>query len=147
MKTVLINLFERDLEKLIREVEAYSKEENLWQVSGNISNSAGTLTLHLVGNLKHFVGAVMGNSGYIRNRDAEFSLRNVPRVDLIGQVLETIEVIKVTLSDFKEDDFSSNYPLEVFGKPMTYEYFLMHLQGHLNYHLGQVNFHRRLLDL
>ncbi|WP_113924735.1 DUF1572 family protein [Cognataquiflexum aquatile] len=146
MKDVLIQLFERDLKKLISELEAYKDEENIWKVSGNISNSTGTLVLHLVGNLKHFIGAVMGNTGYIRNREAEFSLRNIPRANLVEQILETIQIINVTVSKFEEDNFSSNYPLEVFGKPMTYEYFMMHLQGHLNYHLGQVNYHRRLLD-
>ena len=87
MKDVLIQLFERDLKKLISELEAYKDEENIWKVSGNISNSTGTLALHLVGNLKHFIGAVMGNTGYIRNREAEFSLRNIPRAQLIMQVL------------------------------------------------------------
>jgi hypothetical protein len=146
MKDVLIQLFERDLKKLISELEAYKDEKNIWEVSGIITNSTGTLALHLVGNLNHFIGAVMGNTGYIRNREAEFSLRNIPRAQLIVQVLETIEVINETMSGFGENNFSSNYPLEVFGKPMTYEYFMMHLQGHLNYHLGQVNYHRRLLD-
>ena len=146
MKDVLIQLFERDLKKLISELEAYKDEKNIWKVSENISNSTGTLVLHLVGNLKHFIGAVIGNTGYIRNREAEFSLRNIPRAYLIEQILETIQIINVTVSKFEEDNFSSNYPLEVFGKPMTYEYFMMHLQGHLNYHLGQVNYHRRLLD-
>jgi hypothetical protein len=146
MKDVLIQLFERDLKKLISELEAYKDEKNIWEVSGIITNSAGTLALHLVGNLNHFIGAVMGNTGYIRNREEEFSLRNIPRAQLIVQVLETIEVINETMSGFGENNFSSNYPLEVFGKPMTYEYFMMHLQGHLNYHLGQVNYHRRLLD-
>jgi hypothetical protein len=146
MKDVLIQLFERDLKKLISELEAYKDEENIWKVSENISNSTGTLVLHLVGNLKHFIGAVMGNTGYIRNREAEFSLKNVPKANLVEQILETIQIINVTVSKFEEDNFSSNYPLEVFGKPMTYEYFMMHLQGHLNYHLGQVNYHRRLLD-
>lgn len=146
MKDVLIQLFERDLKKLISELEAYIDEENIWKVSENISNSTGTLVLHLVGNLKHFIGAVMGNTGYIRNREAEFSLRNIPRANLVEQILETIQIINVTVSKFEEGNFSSYYPLEVFGKPMTYEYFMMHLQGHLNYHLGQVNYHRRLLD-
>jgi len=146
MKDVLILLFERDLNKLISELESYKDEENIWKVSGNISNSTGTLVLHLVGNLNHFIGAVMGNTGYIRNREEEFSLRNVPKANLVEQILETIQVINVTVSKFEEDNFSSNYPLEVFGKPMTYEYFMIHLQSHLNYHLGQVNYHRRLLD-
>lgn len=146
MKDILIQLFERDLKKLISELEAYKDEEKIWKVSGNISNSAGTLVLHLIGNLKHFIGAVMGNTGYIRNREEEFSLKNVPKANLVELILETIQVINVTVSEFEEEYFGSNYPLEVFGKPRTYEYFMMHLQGHLNYHLGQVNYHRRLLD-
>jgi hypothetical protein len=147
MKEVLIQLFERDMKKLISELEAYKKEENIWKISGEISNSAGTLTLHLIGNLNHFIGSVIGHTGYIRDREAEFSLRNVPKKDLLNEITDSIKVIKKTISEFPEDNYSTNYPLEVFGKPMTYLYFMIHLQGHLNYHLGQVNYHRRLLDI
>lgn len=147
MKDVLIQLFERDMKKLISELESYKKEENIWKISGEISNSAGTLTLHLIGNLNHFIGSVMGHTGYIRDREAEFSLRNVPKRELLNQIGESIKVIKNTISEFPKDNYSTNYPLEVFGKPMTYLYFMIHLQGHLNYHLGQVNYHRRLLDI
>jgi hypothetical protein len=146
MKDVLILLFERDLKKLISELEAYRDEENIWKVSENISNSTGTLVLHLVGNLNHFIGAVMGNTGYIRNREAEFSLKNVPKQEMLDQIVNTIKVIESIIAEFPESRYPENYPFEVFGYPMTYEYFMMHLQGHLNYHLGQVNYHRRLLD-
>ncbi|WP_373493480.1 DinB family protein [Aquiflexum sp.] len=147
MKDTLINLFDRDLNKLKNELKLYKKEENIWKVSGDILNSAGTLTVHLIGNLNHFIGAVMGNSGYVRDRDAEFSTFDVPRESLIEQLDNTIQVVSNAILMFQEDKFDSIYPHEVFKEPMTHEYFLLHLIGHLNYHLGQVNYHRRLLDI
>ena len=70
----LIKLFKRDLGKLKEEVDSYQNEANLWIVTNDVSNSAGNLCLHLVGNLNHFIGAVLGDSGYVRQRDLEFSL-------------------------------------------------------------------------
>lgn len=142
----LITLFKRDLKKLITEVESYKDESKLWVVSDDVSNSAGTLCLHLVGNLNHFIGAILGNTGYIRQRDQEFSLRNVPKAHMMSQVEDTIVMIEATFKTLSSDDLENNYPLEVFGKPMTTNYFLTHLVMHLSYHLGQINYHRRLLD-
>ncbi|WP_373524432.1 DUF1572 family protein [Aquiflexum sp.] len=146
MKDTLINLFDRDLNKLKNELILYKKEENIWKVSGDILNSAGTLTIHLIGNLNHYIGAVMGNSGYIRDRNAEFSILNVPRDSMVQQLDATIQEVSNAILLFSEDKFDSNYPHVVFDEPMTYEYFMFHLVSHLNYHLGQVNYHRRLLD-
>jgi uncharacterized damage-inducible protein DinB len=146
MKSILIQLFDRDLRNLKKELSAYTSEENIWKVSGDISNSTGTLVLHLVGNLNHFIGTVMGNSGYLRDREAEFALRNVPRQEMLDQIDGTIEVVMKAILEFPEDRFSYTYPHLVFKEPMTYEYFMFHLVSHLNYHLGQVNYHRRLLD-
>lgn len=146
MKDTLINLFDRDLNKLKNELKRYKNEENIWKVSGDITNSAGTLTVHLIGNLKYYIGAVMGNSGYVRDRDAEFSTFHVPKESLLEQLDDTIQEISHAILMFSEDKFDSNYPHIVFDEPMTYEYFMFHLVSHLNYHLGQVNYHRRLLD-
>lgn len=141
----LITLFHRDLTKLKSELELYTDESTIWKVDKEIANSAGNLTLHLIGNLKHFIGTVLGKSGYIRQRDLEFSLKNIPRIELLKQLDETIEVIGYVLPNLKTEDLQLEYPVEVFGKPMTTEYFLIHLATHLGYHLGQVNYHRRLL--
>ncbi len=78
MIETLSQLFLRDLEKLKTEISSFKDEKKIWEISGEIKNSAGNLCLHLCGNLQHFIGAVLGNSGYIRNRDAEFSRKNVP---------------------------------------------------------------------
>ncbi|WP_185113283.1 DinB family protein [Chryseobacterium kwangjuense] len=142
----LKSLYSRDLNKLKEEIEAYQNEENLWKTDKNISNSAGNLCLHLVGNLNHFIGAQLGNTGYMRHRDLEFSLKDVPRAELIEKTESTIVMIDAVLSKLSEDDLKKEYPLVVFETKMTTDYFLIHLVAHLDYHLGQINYHRRLLD-
>lgn len=146
MTESLTSLFLRDLNKLKQEIESYHDEANLWKTKEKISNSAGNLTLHVVGNLSHFVGAVLRNSGYVRNRGLEFSLKDVPRTELIQQIEKTIETVKITLENISTEDLQKQYPTEPLGYGMTTEYFLIHLFGHLSYHLGQINYHRRLLD-
>lgn len=139
-------LFKRDLEKLKKEIIAYQQEENIWIVDKNITNCGGNLCLHLVGNLNHFMGNYLGNTGYVRQRDLEFSLKNVPRVTLIKQVEDTIVVIENTLNKLTEADLEKEYPIIVFKDKMETGLFLSHLTTHLTYHLGQINYHRRLLD-
>ncbi len=145
MTNELVKLFKRDLEKLIAELEAYPSEESLWRVSGEIKNPAGNLVLHLIGNLNHFIGVKLGGTNFIRDRDSEFALRNVPRAELIQKLHDTIMVLEKTLPILDAASLETTYPLEVMGYPMTTQYFLIHLYGHLNWHLGQVNYHRRLV--
>ena len=143
----LIKLFQRDLNKLNTEVASYKKEENLWLLDKDINNSAGNLTLHLVGNLNHFIGTTLGHTGYVRQRDLEFSLKHVEKGKLLNQIEDTISVVETTLKKLSEEDLQKQYPLIVFKEPMTISYFLIHLTTHLAYHLGQINYHRRLLDV
>jgi len=142
----LIKIFERDLNQLIKEIELYKNEQNLWLLDKEIKNSAGNLCQHLIGNLNHFIGAQLGKTGYIRKRELEFSLSNIPVSQLNKEVEATKKVVIDTLSKLKNDDLNSDYPIEVFGAPMSTQYFLVHLTTHLAYHLGQINYHRRLLD-
>ncbi|WP_299524124.1 DUF1572 family protein [Winogradskyella sp.] len=142
----LIRVFKRDLNKLKDEINAYKDEANLWLVSDGISNSAGNLCLHLVGNLNHFIGATLGNSGYVRQRELEFSLKNVPRLEMIQQIDNTIPIVEGTLSQLDAPDLQKEYRRNPFEDFMTTEYFLVHLTTHLSYHLGQINYHRRLFD-
>ena len=143
---ILADIYERDLAKLKSEIEGYSNSSDLWVVEGDIANSAGTLTLHILGNLNHFLGAVLDGSGYVRDRDREFSDRGVPREDLVAAIDETRSVVKTTFDNLREDDLAKDYPIDVFDAPMTTGYFLVHLATHLNYHLGQTNYHRRILS-
>lgn len=142
----LRQVFKRDLNKLITEIKAYSSEDKLWLTAEGISNCGGNLCLHLIGNLNTFISAELGNSGYIRQRELEFSQKNVPITELISQIENTILTVDSTLDKLSEKELNLEYPIIVFKDKMTTGYFLMHLATHLAYHLGQVNYHRRLLD-
>jgi len=142
LKTIL----SRDLLKLKAEIELYKDEKNIWLIDKDIANSAGNLCLHLIGNLNTYIGKEIGKTSYIRNRDLEFSLKDVDRTELVKNIDATVIVIQNALSKMKEDELDKEYPLLVFDKKTSTEYFLVHLIAHFSYHLGQVNYHRRLLD-
>ena len=143
----LIPLFQKDLDKLKEEITLYPKDEQLWQVREGITNSGGNLCLHLTGNLQHFIGAVLGDSGYVRNRDAEFRLKNVPRSKLLEDIDITRSVVTDTLEQLSKNELQKDYPLPVLNEEKTNtSYFLLHLLGHLNYHIGQINYHRRIIS-
>ncbi|WP_318840696.1 DinB family protein [Reichenbachiella ulvae] len=145
MLTSFEALFNTDLDRLKTELESYESDAQLWKIEGTIGNSGGTLIVHLCGNLQHFFGAVMGGSDYQRDRDGEFSKKDVSKSELLEEIEKSRQAVKNGLQALSEDMLESNFPLEVFGHPMTYGYFLIRLQGHLNYHLGQINYHRRLI--
>jgi len=145
LKPALLELFERDLRKLAEEINLYTHEADLWAVKPGIANSAGNLCLHLIGNLKHFVGALLGNTGYIRDRDSEFSLKNVPRQELLSGIEETIQAVTDTLRQLPESAFDQDFVVPKRDQIVKTDLMLLHLLGHLSYHLGQVNYHRRLV--
>lgn len=145
LKETLLEFYERDLQKLTEEINAYENEQVIWMTKEGINNSAGNLCLHLIGNLKHFIGATLGNTGYIRERDKEFSLKNIPKSDLISSVHETKSIVLKTLQKLSAEDLEKDFPLEKHNKIVTTENMLMHLLIHLGYHLGQINYHRRIL--
>ncbi|MEZ4972146.1 MAG: DinB family protein [Cyclobacteriaceae bacterium] len=140
----LKKIFERDLDQLAQEISAYSKESDLWTVKGEIKNSAGNLCLHLCGNLQHFVGKVLGGTDYVRNREAEFADKDIPKSTLLKEVATTKKVVSDTLHKMSPPQLDETYPINVFGEPMTTGFFLIHLATHLTYHRGQINYHRRL---
>jgi len=143
----LQKLFHRDLNKLKTEIELYPNEQAIWVTGGQITNSAGNLCLHIIGNLNTYIGAQLGGSGYVRQRDLEFSLKDVPRAELIKKIEDTIKVIDTTVSTLTDQQLDMEYPIMVFENKTSTAYFLIHLAGHLTYHLGQINYHRRLLAI
>ncbi|MDQ8003434.1 MAG: DUF1572 family protein [Pedobacter sp.] len=146
LNNTLIELFERDLTKVVQELELYKSEMNIWKVENGIANSAGNLVLHLIGNLNTYIGKEIGKTDYVRNRELEFSQKDVPRTNLIAQVKNTLNVVKKSLTNLTAEDLSNKYPLVVLDAETTTEFFLVHLFGHLNYHLGQINYHRRMIE-
>ena len=138
-------VIQRHLVQLKKEISSYQNEDDLWKTAGEIPNCAGNLCLHLCGNLQHYIGANLGKNGYIRQREREFTDKNVPVSELLDLVDTTSKAVEKTLDSFDQSMLAKNYPEEVFGYPMTVEFFLIHLVGHLGYHLGQINYHRRLI--
>ena len=146
LKESLVEVLNRDINKLKIEIELYEDESKLWVIENDIKNSGGNLALHLVGSLKHFIGNILGGIKYNRDRDGEFSKKNIPRKELLNEIEETKEIVVKTINSLDENDFNKIYPVEVLNKKMTTIFFLIHITTHLNYHLGQINYHRRILS-
>ena len=143
----LKTLFNRDLNKLKSEIGSYKNDANLWIIDKSIANSAGNLCLHLIGNLNTYIGATLGGSNYIRNRELECSLKDIPKQDLVKMIETTLSLVSETLDKITDEQLNSEYPMLVFQEKTSTEFFLIHLTTHLAYHLGQINYHRRLLDV
>lgn len=137
--------FERDLDKLIAEINLFKNESDIWRTKEGINNSAGNLTLHLLGNLNHFIGKTLGNTDYVRNRDEEFSLKNVTKEKLISDLNELKGTIKNTLSNLSKEDLQKDFPIIMREEVYSTQNMLIYLLAHLNYHLGQVNYLRRMM--
>jgi uncharacterized damage-inducible protein DinB len=135
----------RDLRALDREIAAFPDDESLWLTPNGISNSAGNLALHMSGNLRHFIGAVLGNNGYVRDRDAEFMQTGLSRFDIRQEVGAAIGDIEAAFDAIGPAQLESPYPLLIRERRINTADFLVHLAVHLAYHLGQVDYHRRLL--
>ena len=144
-KESLMVILERDLNRLKDEINLYKDDNSLWVVQKEISNSAGNLCLHLLGNLNHFVGAVLGKTGYVRDRENEFTAKNISAKVLINYIENTIEIVKHTLENLSAEDLEKDFPQQKHSKLVKTDFMLLHLLTHFNYHLGQINYHRRLI--
>lgn len=135
----------REIAALRREVTAYEREDDLWACPPGIANSAGTLALHVAGGLLHFVGAGLGKTGYVRDRDAEFSTRGVPRAELDARLAEAARVVDATLAGLDPGRLADPFPYPAGDVTLPTGLFLQHLASHVSYHLGQVDYHRRIV--
>lgn len=135
----------RDIRALRRELDAYPDEASLWKTTATIPNSAGTLALHLAGNLRHYVGGLLGGSAYVRDRDAEFSRRGVPRAELLADLEAAEREVASATARLTDAQMAAPFPQAVAGKRFSTADMLIHLATHLTYHLGQIDYHRRLV--
>ena len=146
LNNVLADFYERDIRRLIEEVNLFRNEEDLWRTQGSVKNSCGNLALHITGGLNHLIGATLAQSGYVRDRDQEFICKGVARKDLVARLEELIPMISETLNALTHEQMETDYPI-FFDKPKTsVSYVLVQLLAHLNYHLGQVNYLRRIFE-
>lgn len=145
LATELAELYARDLARLLQELRAFPDTASLWQTAPGVTNAAGTLALHLEGNLREYVGRQLGHIAYTRQRPLEFSTRDVAQADLIARLEAVHEMVPRVVGSLSHGQLDATYPEQVYGKPLTTRQFLIHLEGHLNYHLGQIDYLRRFV--
>jgi uncharacterized damage-inducible protein DinB len=133
----------RELRAVKREIEAYPDDDSVWRVVPGTPNTGGTLALHLAGNIQHFFGSILGRDGYKRDRDAEFSRRDVPRDELLAGLDAAIRSVERTLDGLSPGRLAEPYPEPIAKRTVNTQAFLVHLATHLAYHLGQLDYHRR----
>lgn len=138
-------LFDRDLRTVQREIESYADDSQLWQGVQGMPNVAGTLVLHLAGNVRFFIGTVLGGTGYVRRRDVEFSRRDVPRVELLSEIEAARTDLARAFATMRDDTLPAEYPEVVAGMRVASVEYLLHLLTHFAYHLGQLDTHRRIV--
>jgi len=146
LNSTLTNFYERDIRRLIEEINLFNDEENLWKTAGTIKNSSGNLVLHIVGGTNYLIGTMLAKTGYVRNRDQEFIIKDVPQNELVAQLEELMLMINKTLSTFDDERMEAEYPIMFDDMKVPNSYVLIRLAIHLNYHLGQVNYLRRVLE-
>lgn len=146
MNSILANFYERDIRKLIEEINLFKNEENLWRIHGSVKNSSGNLALHIIGGMNYLIGTTLAQTGYVRNRDQEFIQKGVPRKEIVAQLETLIPMITETLKNLSEEQMESEYPMMFDDMITSKSYVLVQLLVHLNYHLGQVNYLRRIFE-
>ena len=144
--TELASLFSRDLNRLRKQIDSFHSDDALWQTLPGVINSVGNLALHLEGNLSEFVGRQLGELPYERKRDLEFSSKGLTKDAIKGRVEKLSHTIPGVIAGLSSQQLESDYPEVVFDDPMTTQEFLFHLYGHLNWHLGQIDYLRRMLE-
>jgi hypothetical protein len=146
LNSLLANFYERDIRKLIEEVNLFKNEEDLWRTQGSVKNSSGNLVLHIIGGLNHFFGATLAHTGYVRDRAREFSDKGVKRKDLVAQLEALIPMMNTTLNELTPEQMEGEFPIFFDEAGTSASYVLVRLLAHLSYHLGQVNYLRRIFE-
>ena len=141
----LAELFHRDLTRLGQQVEAFPDDETLWRTLPGVTNSAGNLVLHLEGNLREYIGRQLGGLPYSRKRPLEFSLKGMGREEIGVRIAELKRTVPTIIEGLSSERMEMEYPEVVLEKALSTQEFLIHLHGHLNWHLGQFDYLRRIL--
>lgn len=145
LSSILTTQIVRELQTLIKEIEAFPSDDSVWHTRRGVTNSAGNLALHICGNLQDFVGRVLGGTSYVRNRELEFGQREGTRASLVAELRKTIDVVKTTLPEVTDETMAADFPMQLAGNTLNTAAFLVHLAAHLAFHLGQAGYLRRVI--
>ncbi len=143
--TELAALYTRDLRRLQQEIEAFPDTAALWRTLPGVTNAAGTLALHLEGNLREYIGRQLGHVDFTRDRPLEFSARGIDQAELIARIARLRETIPPIIADLSAEALDATFPEAVLGGPISTRQLMIHLSGHFNYHLGQIDYLRRAI--
>lgn len=143
-QSTLVTLYQFELDNLKKEIMAYTHEQHIWEKREGIGNSGGHLCLHLTGSIQHFIGATLGHTGYVRNREAEFTAEPVSREHLLSEITKAKEVAGQVIGALTDAQLNEFFPFDFMGKQPV-SFYLTRFLAHLSYHLGQINYHRRLV--
>lgn len=146
IKETFIQLYSQNFEKLKVEINKYQEEANIWHVPQGVANCGGNLCLHLTGNLNAFIGVGLADSGYIRDREREFAAKDVPRSQLIADIENTKEVVLKGIATIEAEKMGEAFDMKIWNEPKTLHFTLTRLLTHFDYHLGQINYHRRIVE-
>jgi uncharacterized damage-inducible protein DinB len=144
--TVLIDLYSREIEKLKNEVLAFESDDLIWRTPDTQVISAGNQCLYIAGSLQHYIGNIIGDSGYIRNKEAEMKAKNISRERLLEEIENMRQVVVDTLEQVSKTELQKQFPTNEFEEPVSTEFFLIHLLRKLSYHLGQISLLRQLVS-
>jgi hypothetical protein len=145
LQSAVVTVLLRELRAVRRSLEAYPDDASVWAERPGLPNAGGTLALHLAGNLRHFIGLHLGGVPYVRDRDAEFARRGVPRAELIAGIDAAMEAVERGMLATTDDRMNAPFPEPIGGRRIATGDFLVHLAVHLAWHLGQLDYHRRIV--
>ena len=143
MRKELTKLMTRELRAVKREIEAYPDDASIWRAVPGLPNTGGTLALHIAGNVQHFFGSILARDGYVRQRELEFSQRDVSRKELLAGIDAAIASVERGTNAINDPAVAKAYPEKIRELTVSNATFLMHLLAHAAYHLGQIDYHRR----
>lgn len=136
-------IIDRDLGVLEREISLYPDDASLWMAVEGQPTLGGNLALHLAGNLRHFIGEVLGGSGFKRDREGEFNARGLSRAAVIAEIRRTKAEVAEALSKLDVESLNKCFPEAIRGHELPTRMVLVHLCTHLAFHSGQLDYHRR----
>jgi hypothetical protein len=123
----------------VRELAAPLTQEQFWQKPFPFGNSFGHLVLHLTGNLNYYVGTRIAGTGYVRDRDREFTeTRHLPKEETLQRFEETIAMVLRTVRAQSDEDWATSYSAERAGEVGSRFHMVLKCAAHLDHHVGQM---------
>jgi hypothetical protein len=140
IQSALVKEYRERAVELHRWVDPLSQEQ-FWTNPFSYGNSVGNLLLHLTGNLRYYIGTQIAGTGYVRNRNLEFTdTAKHPKAEVVSRFDRTIDMVVATLEAQSVAEWTLPYSGE--GEPEAKDRFTIFLRcaTHLYDHVGQIDY-------